>query len=67
MHQSAHVRNDVLDQRGGRGEPLLGLLRLLVERVAYDGGAGSLAVTFRPTGIKALADEVGGSMGEGRR
>jgi len=31
---------------------------LLVERVAYDGEEGTMAVTFRPNGIKALADEL---------
>ena len=36
------------------------VLRLLVEGVAYDGGAGTLAITFRPSGIRTLADEVGG-------
>ena len=34
------------------------VLHLLVEQVTYDGAAGSLAITFRPTGIKALADEL---------
>ena len=34
------------------------LMRLLVERVAYDGRAGTVAVTFHPTGIAALAAEV---------
>ncbi len=34
-------------------------VRLLVERVAYDGGAGTVAVTFRPAGIKTLAAEHG--------
>ena len=33
------------------------LIRLLVERVDYDGAAGDVAVTFRPGGIKALANE----------
>jgi site-specific DNA recombinase len=33
------------------------VLRLLVERVTYDGADGTLAITFRPTGIKALAEE----------
>jgi site-specific DNA recombinase len=33
------------------------ILRLLLERVSYDGGAGTLALTFRPTGIKTLACE----------
>jgi site-specific DNA recombinase len=31
------------------------VVRLLVERVDYDGTTGTLAVTFRPTGIKSLA------------
>ena len=33
------------------------VLHLLVERVTYDGADGTLAITFRPTGIKALAEE----------
>ena len=37
------------------------VVRLLVERVAYDGAAGSVAVTFRPSGLKALAAEQGGA------
>ncbi|HEX8912204.1 MAG TPA: hypothetical protein VF796_07575, partial [Humisphaera sp.] len=32
-------------------------VRLLVERVAYDGAAGTVAVTFRPCGIRTLAAE----------
>ena len=43
------------------------VLRLLVERVGYDGGEGTLAITFRPTGIKALAQEVGAGRMEARR
>jgi site-specific DNA recombinase len=35
------------------------VVRLLVERVVYDGAAGSVAVTFRPSGLKALAQEQG--------
>jgi hypothetical protein len=31
---------------------------LLVERVSYDGTAGTAALTFRPSGIRALAEEV---------
>jgi site-specific DNA recombinase len=31
------------------------IVRLLVERVDYDGKAGTVAVTFRSTGIKTLA------------
>ncbi|XHR30512.1 MAG: recombinase family protein [Chthoniobacteraceae bacterium] len=33
------------------------LINLLVERVAYDAHAGTLAITFRPTGIKILGAE----------
>jgi hypothetical protein len=32
-------------------------IQLLVERVEYDGKAGTIAVTFHPSGIKALASE----------
>ncbi len=35
------------------------VVQLLVERVVYDGKAGKVAITFRPTGIKALAGELG--------
>ena len=34
------------------------ILELLVERVAYDGDAGSISITFRPAGIKTLAGEM---------
>jgi site-specific DNA recombinase len=34
------------------------VIGLLVERVVYDGVAGKVAVTFRPTGITALAGEL---------
>lgn len=34
------------------------VIELLVERVAYDGRAGKVAITFRPTGIKTLANEL---------
>lgn len=34
------------------------VIDLLVERVDYDGEAGTVAVTFRPAGIKTLADEL---------
>ena len=33
------------------------VIHLLVERIGYDGGAGTLSITFRPTGIKGLAQE----------
>lgn len=34
------------------------VMALLVEDAAYDGATGSAALTFRPSGIKALAEEV---------
>ena len=34
------------------------IIELLVDRVEVDGEAGTMAVTFHPTGIKALAQEV---------
>ncbi|TWU04170.1 hypothetical protein CA54_60520 [Symmachiella macrocystis] len=34
------------------------LLKLLIERVDYDGQAGTISVTFHATGIKTLATEV---------
>jgi len=34
------------------------ILHLLIERVTYNGPGGSVAITFHPTGIKALADEL---------
>jgi site-specific DNA recombinase len=34
------------------------VLRLLVQRVDYDGGGGTIRFTFRPTGIRALAEEL---------
>ena len=36
------------------------VVQLLVERVDYDGARGKVAITFHPTGIKALADELAG-------
>ncbi len=34
------------------------VLTLLIERVDYDGAAGTVEIAFRPTGIQALAEEV---------
>lgn len=34
------------------------LVALLVQQVDYDGGTGKVAITFHPTGIHALADEL---------
>jgi site-specific DNA recombinase len=33
------------------------VVQLLVERVDYDGAAGTLSITFHPAGIKTLAAE----------
>ena len=33
------------------------LINLLIERIAYDAQAGTIAITFRPTGIKVLGSE----------
>jgi site-specific DNA recombinase len=35
------------------------IVQLLVERVDYDGAAGKVSMSFHPSGIKALAGEVG--------
>ena len=37
------------------------IVQLLVERVSYDGQGGTVAVTFRATGIKTLAEEEEGT------
>jgi hypothetical protein len=34
------------------------VVQLLVERVTYDGAQGKVAITFHPTGIRTLADEL---------
>ncbi|QDU44510.1 DNA-invertase hin [Symmachiella dynata] len=34
------------------------VLELLIERVDYDGDAGTVSVTFRPTGFNAVAEEL---------
>ena len=34
------------------------IMRLLIEKVVYDGGNGELAMTFRPTGIASLSAEM---------
>jgi site-specific DNA recombinase len=34
------------------------ILLLLVERVDYDGAAGTVSITFHPSGIKALASDL---------
>jgi site-specific DNA recombinase len=35
------------------------VLTLLIERVDHDGAAGAVVITFQPTGVKALAAQVG--------
>ena len=34
------------------------MIELLIERVEYDGDAGTVAVSFRPTGFKEIAKEL---------
>jgi site-specific DNA recombinase len=34
------------------------LVELLVERVEYDGAAGTVSIAFRPAGLVAVADEL---------
>ena len=34
------------------------LLELLIERVEYDGQRGNVSLTFHPSGIKSLTDEL---------
>src|SRR5262249_27373886 len=34
------------------------VVQLLVERVDYDGSKGKVTITFQPSGIQALADEL---------
>ena len=34
------------------------VIQLLVERVDYDGAKGTVAITFHPTGIRSLVDEM---------
>jgi site-specific DNA recombinase len=36
------------------------IVHLLVERIDYDGSANKLSITFHPSGIKTLADELAG-------
>lgn len=34
------------------------VVQLIVERISYDGTAGKLSITYRPTGLKTLAHEI---------
>jgi len=34
------------------------IIKLLIRQIEYNGKSGNLAITFHPTGIKALASEV---------
>jgi site-specific DNA recombinase len=34
------------------------IIQLLVERVDYDGATGKVSITFHPSGIKTLAEEL---------
>ncbi len=52
---AGHVRSRVGDAVApGTGA----IIRLLVQRVDYDGEKGTVSVTFHPTGIRTLADEL---------
>ena len=42
------------------------VVALLIEKVEYDGAEGRVAITFRPHGIKTLADEPALTTGEER-
>jgi site-specific DNA recombinase len=42
------------------------IVQLLVERIDYDGGAGTIAITFHPAGLKALAAERSNTLVEQR-
>jgi site-specific DNA recombinase len=33
------------------------VVQLLIERIDYDGAKGSMAITFRPSGVRTLATE----------
>jgi site-specific DNA recombinase len=37
------------------------IVQLLVERVDYDGSSGRIAISFHPTGIKTLAEQLAGA------
>jgi len=41
------------------------VVQLLVERIDYDGAAGKVAITFRPTGVRTLAEERATATGTG--
>ena len=41
-----------------RNNHYLRLVGLLVKQVTYDGATGKVAITFHPTSIRALADEL---------
>jgi len=34
------------------------VMQLLVERVDYDGAEGTVSITFHPTGIRSLVEEM---------
>jgi site-specific DNA recombinase len=42
------------------------VVELLGERVDYDGGKGTVAVTFHAAGIKTLAEELARQQSQGR-
>ena len=40
------------------------IIQLLVGRIEYDGGAGTVTITFRPSGLRALEGEIDTSQPE---
>ena len=40
------------------------IIQLLVSRIEYDGGTGTVSITFRPSGIRALEGEIDTSLPE---
>jgi site-specific DNA recombinase len=50
----------LLDHQGAALTPdeYARIVALVVERVDYDGAKGKVAITFRPAGIRKLAEEL---------
>ncbi len=40
------------------------IIQLLVGRIEYDGGAGTVTITFRPSGVRTLEGEIDTSQPE---
>lgn len=73
--ETTALRGQVIDERGAAAalaaftpiwealtpQEQARLLHLLLERVDYDAAAGQLSLTFCPTGIQTLTDQIHGS------